>query len=429
VKILVLSNLYPPDFIGGYEIACGQLAEALRDRGHDVLVATGTPRHPVAPAAGVRRVFRLVDEWNENSMGVEAVVRELRSAESRLISSDNVHALTTLLEEFAPDVVLASNVCGLGGLGLLACLQFLGVPWVWHLGDCVPRFLCSKYQVFDRHIDGIVAEFNRRIRGRFIVVTEQLRREIEADGIRLNGTVEIIPYWITGRRPAELVQAPTFPARDGTLRIMSAGRVTREKGIEVLIEAAARLRDAGFANFAIDIYGEADGFYFHNLVRRRDLEEWVRLMGVVPHRELVELYSQYDLFAFPTAAREPFGLVPLEAAARGRATVMSHRCGIAEWLVHGVHCLKVARSPEGFAAVFRAILEGSIALEPVARRAQAAAWRDFHLGAIVPRIERTLADAARQPRRATGTAAEAFRLARLAEQLTQVLIQESTRVA
>jgi hypothetical protein len=148
-------------------------------------------------------------------------------------------------------------------------------------------------------------------------------------------------------------------------------------------------------------------------------------MGVRTQAELMALYGRYDVFAFPTMEREPFGLVPLEAAARGCVPIITRRCGIAEWLVHGVHCLKCARTPEAFTAMFRAILEGPILLEPIARRAEAAAWRDFHIDAILPRVERKLAAAARQSRGGGGTPDEAYRMARLAEQLTQVLIEET----
>ena len=37
MKILVVSNLYPPDVIGGYELGCRQAVDALRARGHDVV--------------------------------------------------------------------------------------------------------------------------------------------------------------------------------------------------------------------------------------------------------------------------------------------------------------------------------------------------------------------------------------------------------
>ena len=52
MKILVLSNLYPPDFIGGYELGCRQVSDALRGRGHEVLVLTSAPRLPIADTEG-----------------------------------------------------------------------------------------------------------------------------------------------------------------------------------------------------------------------------------------------------------------------------------------------------------------------------------------------------------------------------------------
>ncbi len=70
-------------------------------------------------------------------------------------------------------------------------------------------------------------------------------------------------------------------------------------------------------------------------------------------------------------------------------------------------------------------MRGEIDLEPIGRRGEATAWRDFHLDAILPRIERMLVDASRRPRQRAGTGAEAYRMARMAEQLAQALVQES----
>ena len=40
MRILVLTNLYPPHNIGGYELRCRDITEALRRRGHEVSVLT-----------------------------------------------------------------------------------------------------------------------------------------------------------------------------------------------------------------------------------------------------------------------------------------------------------------------------------------------------------------------------------------------------
>lgn len=419
MRVLTLSNLYPPDFIGGYEIACAHVVDALRARGHEVRVLTGGPRLPVADTPPhVLRRFRLVDEWSEDGMGAVPLAFRLDEAQSRLVSAHNIHVLTSVLEEFQPDVVYVCCVTGLGGLGLMACLQYLRVPWVWQLGDRVPHHLCSTRQ---QVIPGLAELFTRHVEGQYIVVSEQLRREIEDCRIMLRGNVDVLPYWINGQRGP---RRQTF-YQGGHLRIMSAGQVARWKGADVIIEAAARLRDAGHHDFSVDFYGKVHQHDLPILARKLGLADHVFFKGVLSQARLIEAYSQYDLFAFPTLEREPFGMVPLEAAARGCVPVITRRCGIAEWLVHGLHCLKADRTPVAFARAFSDVLERRIPLESLGRRGAELAWREFHLDAILPRIERLLHRASLQPRTGAGTPHEAYRLARMAEQLAASLIQEA----
>ena len=42
LKILVLTSLFPPHYIGGYEVGCGDVVAGLRAKGHDVTVLTST---------------------------------------------------------------------------------------------------------------------------------------------------------------------------------------------------------------------------------------------------------------------------------------------------------------------------------------------------------------------------------------------------
>ena len=116
----------------------------------------------------------------------------------------------------------------------------------------------------------------------------------------------------------------------------------------------------------------------------------------------------------------------MEASWRGCVPLMSQLSGNAEWMVHGVHCLKADRTPDAFAAGFVSILDGSVDLAPIAKRGASVIGRDFHLDAQVPKIERALEAAAPPgPGSDGGTAAEAYRMALLAEKLTKVLIQEA----
>jgi len=417
----VLSNLYPPDVIGGYELGCKQAVEALRSRGHEVLVLTSAPRTPAPTEPGVVRRLRLSEVWN-NYMFAHSrpVTARLLQAESTLVNAFNVHALGEVVAEFRPEVAYPWMLVGVGGLGLMAGLQHLGIPWLWHLMDDVPLALC---RIGGRTVAPLLVEVARQLDGRFLACSTRLVEEIEAGGVSLKGRVAVVPNWVVGHRPEPRSR---FYQPGQTLRIMAAGQIAQHKGSDHIIEMAARLRDRGFERFSIDIYGHVDDLYFPGLTRVRGLEGHITFQGPKPQAELAKLYPLYDVFAFPTWEREPFAFAPLEALWRGCVPLMSQANGNAEWAVHGVHCLKAERNPDAFADVVGAIMDGSIDLGPIARRGASVVGRDFHLDAQIPRIEQELRAASHHPRQSPrGSADEAYRLALLAEKLTRVLVQEA----
>jgi glycosyltransferase involved in cell wall biosynthesis len=420
MRILVLSNLYPPDFFGGYELGCRQAADALADAGHDVLVLTAAPRVPVPSEPRVRRAFQLTDVYSPYLQSKHHIVTlGLRHAGACFINAFNVHALLETLEAFEPDVVYVWNLVGLGGLGLMACLHYLGVPWVWHLMDKVPRDLCRlPFGPPGTPLAGLVRD---RLEGTYLACSRRVVEEIDEPDALLRGSVELVPNWIVGEEPP--LRTRFF--RGGRLRVASAaGHLCPPKGTDLIIEAARLLRQSGRPNFVIDLYGQVMDETYPALVRRHNLGEHVRLKGLRDQRELAELYRNYDVFAFPTWEREPFGFAPLEAAAAGCVPVLTNNCGIGEWLVHAVHCWKIERGAAPLADALADVLDGRIELAPIGRRVAAVVWRDFHIRRVLPRIEGALARAARQRRLARGEAGEAYHLAVLAEKLTQVLIED-----
>ena len=42
MNILIVTNLYPPHYLGGYEVHCAQVAEALQGAGYEERVLTST---------------------------------------------------------------------------------------------------------------------------------------------------------------------------------------------------------------------------------------------------------------------------------------------------------------------------------------------------------------------------------------------------
>ncbi|MFO0908404.1 MAG: glycosyltransferase family 4 protein [Isosphaeraceae bacterium] len=418
MRVMVISNLYPPDVRGGYELACSQMVDALRTRGHSVEVLTSRSCIDTTGGSTIHRRFHLTDEFSLHGPGNDPLVFRTREAESRLIQSYNVQILLGALREFDPDVVYLHNPVGLGGLGLLAALDRVGTPWLWHLGDSVPRDLFSTS---DGVIPGLAARFRGILQGRFVAVSHRTLQECGVVGISKGPSVTLLPYWFTGSRTS----SSRRPYRGGPLRVVVAGRVDAQKGSDRLIESVAQLRELGIEDVTVDFYGRIGCTSLVALIRAMGLERHVRLLGPLPHEELVERYADYDVFAFPTQEREPFGIGPIEAMARGCVPLLSAQCGVAEWLVHGVHCLKAPRTATGFAESLAAIRQGRVNLPRLSQRAERAAWDDFHINSIVPKVEHCLQVAMRERRSRSADDGTILRMARLGELLTRSFVEDA----
>ena len=418
MKILVVSNLYPPDVMGGYEMGCQQVTDALLEAGHEVAVLTSTGGHHVTPQPHVHRVMHLTEIYDAARMAASSpVTRLLCEADSYFVNPGNVAALTSLIETFEPDVVYLWNLIGVGGLGIVGTVHHLGLPWVWHLMDAVPAYLCSFH---GRPVPAVVHEFERQLRGRFLACSQRVVDEIAAGGVALPGPVDLVPNWVRGPFPP-----PRTRWYDGGhLRIVCAGQVGEHKGSHILVDAVDELRRRGHTDVSVDLYGSVQDASFQARVNRLELRDVVRLRGFRPVSELVERYADHDVFAFPTWSREPNAFAPLEAGVAGCVPLISSDCGNAEWLVDGVHCLKAERSATAFADTLEAVVKGDVALAPIGRRLRTLLG-SFTLDAVLPRIEEALSEeAGRQRGRVRGTVGDVHLMAGLAETLIHLGIEE-----
>jgi glycogen(starch) synthase len=336
---------------------------------------------------------------------------------ANVVNPTNVRVIGQALEEFKPDVTYLWNLLGLGGIGVLALLEHQGSPWVWHIMDIIPLQMAR----FGTEGPLMLRELGPLFQGRYVACSSHVVGEIRAGGLDVGGDVYVVPNWVHGDPPAPRTEF----FRGGVLRLLTAsGLLCEPKGTHILIEMAARLRDRGLCNFSIDIYGREDDARFRTLLFEHEVDGLVHLMGPRSHRELLALYPSYDVFIFPTWDREPSAFAPLEAAAAGCVPLFSDGCGNAEWMIHGVDCLKAPRTVEGFAQRVEQLLCGEIQLPGLARRSQSVAWREFHVSSAAAKVELLLGDAAADREVPRGKPSEFYALARFAEGLIQTLLEE-----
>jgi glycosyltransferase involved in cell wall biosynthesis len=130
----------------------------------------------------------------------------------------------------------------------------------------------------------------------------------------------------------------------GKFIFLYAGRLSPEKGLDMLLCAAAEVERRFPGKTAFVFTG--DGPYAER-IRKQELPNAV-LTGFKRGRELSEIYASADCFAFPSGT-ETFGNAALEAMASGLPVAGVASGGVTDFLFHGHNALL---SPEGSREAF-----------------------------------------------------------------------------
>jgi glycosyltransferase involved in cell wall biosynthesis len=139
--------------------------------------------------------------------------------------------------------------------------------------------------------------------------------------------------------------SPQFRSRDLRRRLgvddkfvfLYVGRLSPEKGLDMLLHAAAEIERRFSGKTAFVFTG---GGPYGEIIRRKGLPN-VILTGFKTDRGLSELYASADCFAFPSGT-ETFGNAPLEALASGLPAAGVSGGGVTEFLFHGRNALLCA---------------------------------------------------------------------------------------
>jgi glycosyltransferase involved in cell wall biosynthesis len=344
MRILVLTNHYPPHGYGGYELCCRDVVDRLAARGHEVAVLTSdhrvTPAGPAvapggSPEAAVARALPLT--WDHGT----PPARWRRPAVERRARRTLAGAIAT----HRPDVISAWNMSGLPGT-LLTTLATGRVPVVWVLADAWPdRVLLGDPWLapLARHpaaarVVGRATRLPTGIpdlgrSGTLCFCSAHLRdRVASSSGWAVAGS----PVTPLGVDRGDFPDSGPREASSWSGRLLYVGRLDPGKGIDTLVRALAELPDA-----FLRVVGPAEARHrerLSGLTRSLGVAERVEF-GTSARRDLPDVYRWADVCVFPSEWDEPFGIVPLEAMACGTPVVATGRGGSAEFLRDGENCV------------------------------------------------------------------------------------------
>jgi glycosyltransferase involved in cell wall biosynthesis len=154
------------------------------------------------------------------------------------------------------------------------------------------------------------------------------------------------------------------------IRILSIGSLVPKKGFSYLIEACHVLKIKGI-NFTCTIIGGGPAERtIRDQIKKYNLSQHVRLMGIKPHNEIVSYYYEHDLFVLasvesPSGDKDGIPVVLMEAGAAGLPLISTEISGIPELVRHGETGLLVA--PADVVSLANAIID--LAANPTTREA------------------------------------------------------------
>lgn len=164
---------------------------------------------------------------------------------------------------------------------------------------------------------------------------------------RFGRTAEVIRY------TADEAAFPLAPRPEGPARLLFVGRLSREKGLDTLLEAFARLSSK---EVLLDLVGASvAGFDVKAELRRLGLESRVVVHGELPRSHLPTHYAKSTALVLPSRA-EGLPCVVVEALLTGRPVITSDVGGLPELVDDSVGALVPTGRPDQLAEAMEVVL-------------------------------------------------------------------------
>ena len=350
MKILALTNLYPPHYLGGYELICYMVVNELRARAHQVQVLTSNhvvPGKPGETERGVERALRIHGFYGHPWLNIARLAK---------LEAHNNRTLIAAIEKQKPDVVYVWNMGGLSK-SMVLTLQKLGIPTVYYLSDhWIARGFTSD--VWLNWWNGPAGAKKKALRGlaqatgvrsrlhrlaptnphsqlkfqRLYFCSKALRKLTAAAGFEvMHGAVIYAPVDI------EKFSGAPKPASEPLRSFVWVGRLAPDKGVMTALKAMKHVQ--GKFTGELHIFGKGEPAYTAELtdfVKQHNLPVTFSSAGM---DEMPAIYRKHDALLFTSEWAEPFALTPLEAMSSGLPVIGTTTGGSREIFRHGDNAL------------------------------------------------------------------------------------------
>jgi glycogen(starch) synthase len=402
MRILMLSWEYPPQIVGGLGQHVADLVPELAAQDVDVHVVTPLWK-PVDgftdfPGVTVHRVPVVLGEGNI----MDQAPRVNAELESAGLSVAQSLAPSTLAGRPAFDLIHAHDwLVSFAAIGLKRALRIplLATVHATEYGRSQGRL--------DSPLSRSINEAEWRLvfeAWRVIVCSNFMATELIGSLGAPPDKVDVIPNGVRAERLASIagVDHSLLRARFALPHeriVFNVGRMVREKGLHVLVEAMPLVL-AQVPEAKLIVAGKPDSWGYWSWARGRAEELGVGVKcyfaGFLPEDERDALLTLADVAVFPSLY-EPFGIVAPEAMAAGAPVVASSAGGLAEVVIHRLTGLTAyPDNPASLAWAIVETLRNPLEARARARSAYRRVVREYNWGRIAQATQDVYGQALRE---------------------------------
>lgn len=336
MKICLISNLYPPNVLGGAEVSVKKVSEELVKKGHEVIVITtpfsendveiinGVKIYQVKPlnlyeiyhhpnqSMLLKPLWHIIDLWNPFN---EKNIR-------KILKSEN------------PDIVHVHNFKGLS-LSSFAPAKSLGIPLVFTAHDysliCMranllnssgeicknPSSLCKIYNQIQKYLVKNKVDL-------LISPSEFVINKLKSEGLFKDVKSKKIPLGIDFKSKEKIEKDYSL------INILYVGNLGEHKGVHFLLKAFKNINNR---NIRLDIVGK--GLYREKLELMSENDNRIKFYDFLEGEELIKMYRNANLTVVPSIWYDNSPMVIYESFSCRTPVIGSRIGGIPELIEDG----------------------------------------------------------------------------------------------
>jgi glycogen synthase len=358
MRILFISNYYPPHHHGGYEELCSEIAQKIRQRGHEVYILTsnyGVKRN----SKGEQNIFRMLHE----EMDLRSYLSSIRffiGRQKRL--NENLAITKKTINEVQPDVLFIWGAWNIPRQLLVLSENLLNNRVVYYIADHWPSLQDANTQHFQGSGRRLVTRFPYYILGKIalfllskekpvqplkfqhcICVSKSIQDNLLKKGIPIE-KAQIIYNGIDLSGINQEVQIRKHREVNQHLSLLYAGRLSPEKGVDTAIYALQILVAKGYP-IHLTIVGRGTPKCIQDLLqlsKQLKVSEYITFQDYVVREEIPHLLSKHDVLLVPSKLVDAMPRIIQEGMITGIVVIGSTIGGIPEIITNEVNGLTFA---------------------------------------------------------------------------------------